>query len=271
MYRIFSKYESRQKLNNTIRFPTMDAINYSRMMACNAMNMHVGMWHGYPQTELDVPRSTTCPCCHKVTADDLIPIMAINNAKKNDNGNFFECDTVSIYRCSSCNNLYAIWSKHIKEETDDYSNDSLYDCKINAEYPFSTNVTTFSSEIQNLSPDFATTYNQSELAENQGLDLICGMGYRKSLEFLIDAFIKHSEHVDTIPERELQKKIQNHLTNTKVKTLAEKATWLGNDAAHIENKHPDRSVSDMKNFIIQIVKWIDFELSVEDAETIEKK
>lgn len=257
-------------MNNTIKFPTMDAINFSRMMACNAMNMNVGMWQSYPQTELDVPRSTTCPCCHRATADDLIPIMAINNAKKNDD-DFLECDTVSVYRCSSCNNLYAIWSKHSKETTDNYSDDISYDCKVSAEYPFSTNVTSFSSEVSNLSPDFVMIYNQSELAENQGLDTICGMGYRKSLEFLIDAFIKHSEHIDTIPERELQKKIQNHLCDTKIKTLAEKATWLGNDATHIENKHPDRTVSDMKNFIMQIVKWIDFELSVEDAETIERK
>lgn len=257
-------------MNNTIEFPTIDAIDFSRMMARNAMNMNIGMWR-YSQTELNVPRSTICPCCHKVTADDLIPIMAINNANKNNDGDFLECDTVSVYRCSSCNSLYAIWSKHSKESTDDYSEDVLYDCIVNAEYPFNTNVTEFSSEISNLSSDFVTIYNQSELAENQGLNTICGMGYRKSLEFLIDDFIKHSEHIDTIPERELQKKIQNHLQDTKIKILAEKATWLGNDATHIENKHPDRTVSDMKNFIMQIVKWIDFELSVEDAETIERR
>ena len=101
----------------------MDAINFSRMIAYNAMDMNVGMWQNYPQTELDVPRSTICPCCHKATADDLIPIMAINNANKNNDGDFLECDTVSVYRCSSCNSLYAIWSKHSKEATDDYSED----------------------------------------------------------------------------------------------------------------------------------------------------
>ena len=97
------------------------------------------------------------------------------------------------------------------------------------------------------------------------------MGYRKALEFLVDAYIKYKEKTDTIPERDLQKKIQNHITNDAMKTLAEKATWLGNDATHIVNKHPERDVSDMKKFIIQMVKWIDYELSVEDADTIEKR
>lgn len=180
-------------MNNTIKFPTMDAINFSRMIAYNAMNMNASMWQNYPQTKLDVSRSTTCPCCHKATADDLIPIMAINNANKNDDGDFLECDTVSVYRCSSCNSLYAIWSKHSKETTDDYSENILYDCIVNAEYPFSTKVTEFSSEINHLSSDFIKIYNQSELAENQRLNTICGMGYRKSLEFLIDAIIKQSK------------------------------------------------------------------------------
>lgn len=260
-------------MNSIVNFPTMDAISYSRMMACNTTNINIGMWYGYPKTELDVPRSTFCPCCHKVMADDVIPIMAVNNAKKDDNNDFAECYVVSVYRCSSCNNLYAIWSHHTKIEKDNYNyqENNQYNCEIKSEYPFSTNKTSFSIKINNLSSDFVEIYNQAELAENNGLDLICGMGYRKSLEFLIDAFIKHSEHTDVISEKDLQKKIQNHLKDTKIKTLAEKATWLGNDATHIENKHPDRNVSDMKNFIIQIIKWIDFELSVEDAETIERR
>ena len=31
-------------MNNAIKFPTMDAINFSRMIAYNAMDMNVGMW-----------------------------------------------------------------------------------------------------------------------------------------------------------------------------------------------------------------------------------
>lgn len=42
-------------MNNTIEFPTIDAIDFSRMMARNAMNMNIGMWR-YSQTELNVPR-----------------------------------------------------------------------------------------------------------------------------------------------------------------------------------------------------------------------
>lgn len=107
-------------MSDTVKFPTMDAISYSRMKACNAADIGLSMWSGYPQTELSVPLSTICPCCNKVMADDVIPIMSINNAKKNDDDDFAKCHVVSVYRCSSCNSLYAIWSYHTKTVEGNY-------------------------------------------------------------------------------------------------------------------------------------------------------
>lgn len=259
-----------------ILYNTMDAISYSRMMGYSMNDYGFHQFQSYQGTELPIPTPTSCPCCHKTLANNLIPVMAINNAVKSDNEDsgedgFAECDVISVYRCSDCNSLFAIWS-HVTALKKEYSNDEpSYSCEIVAEYPFDSAVTSFSDEINNLSSDFVEIYNQTESAEHQNLHRICGMGYRKALEFLVDAYIKYKEKTDTIPERDLQKKIQNHITNDAMKTLAEKATWLGNDATHIVNKHPERDVSDMKKFIIQMVKWIDYELSVEDADTIEKR
>ena len=48
----------------------------------------------------------------------------------------------------------------------------------------------FHGEISELSENFVEIYGQSQVAENQGLNKICGVGYRKALEFLIKDFAK---------------------------------------------------------------------------------
>lgn len=258
-----------------IGFHTMDAVSFSRMMGYSMNDLMFRQYQSYQGTDLPIPIPSSCPCCHKTLAHNLIPVMAINNAIKDDNNEddemFGECDVLAVYRCSDCNKLFAIWSHNKANEKEYRSDEQTYTCEIIAEYPFDSAITSFSNEINDLSPDFVEIYNQAEQAEHQNLHRICGMGYRKALEHLVDAYIKHKENVTTIPERDLSKKIKNHITNDAMQTLAEKAAWLGNDATHIENKHPDRDVTDMKKFITQMVKWIDYELSVEDAKTIEGK
>lgn len=260
-----------------IIYPTMDALSYARLRSVNSgYNLQGYGNFGYQATDIPIPMPTECPCCNKTMASDLTPIIAVNNllpsdSMEDDERNFkvgSECNTTSIYRCTSCNSLFSIWSKHKAEMNE--NQEIEWSCEIQNMYPFDTHVTCFSDEISELSPEFISIYNQSELSEAQNLDKICGMGYRRALEFLVDAYIKHKENANTISERNLQQKIKNHIDNDAVRILAEKATWLGNDAVHTENKHPDRTITDMKNFIMQICKWIDFELSVEDANTIER-
>lgn len=261
-----------------IIYPTMDALSYARLRSINSgYNFQVYGNFGYQSTDIPIPMATECPCCNKTMASDLIPIIAVNNLlPSNSMGNNKEeikigskCSVVSVYRCTSCNSLFSIWSKHTADRNKQYETE--WSCEIENAFPFDMHISKFSDKIMDLSKKFVTAYNQSELAEAQKLDEICGMGYRRALEFLVDAYIKHKERVTIISEKNLQQKIQKHIDNDAVKMLAEKATWLGNDAVHIENKHPDRTVLDMKNFIRQICKWIDFELSVEDANTIERK
>lgn len=59
--------------------------------------------------------------------------------------------------------------------------------------------TQFSQRIISLSSNFVKLYRQSERAELDGLDEICGMGYRKALEFLVKDFAIH-EHPDNTKE-----------------------------------------------------------------------
>ena len=59
--------------------------------------------------------------------------------------------------------------------------------------------------------------------------------------------------------------------NDKIKTLAEKSEWIGNDEAHYVKIQDDRDINDMKKFIDALVYFISMSLIVDDAETMKSK
>jgi len=262
---------------NTVCYPTFDAIDMDRFAAVNAGQ---GCWYnykmGYPLTHLDVPVLAECPCCHKVMATNTEPIISVNNADKHDDTDFQECNAVSVYRCSSCNNLFSVYSHHVLAEPSnldvniyDDDCDAKYSCEV-VSSPATPVLLSFSDDVCSLSSEFVEIYHQSEQAEAAGLFTICGMGYRRSLEFLIDAYARHKNpSVSINGSLALGKKIENYINDNRIKTLAARTAWLGNDATHIVNQHPDRDVADMKKFIKAIVYFIDSDFALSDAESIE--
>lgn len=255
-----------------IEFPTMNADRYSRITssyACPSFGYSMP-WRNYPSTPIKVPYPDTCPCCNKVMANDLSPVMAINNINIGEE-RYEECKVVSVYRCASCNSLFAIWSEHKAIEKDETTLEDLsYTCKILAIFPFEK-VTVFTQNITNLSAEFVSVFNQTEIAEAQNLNDICGMGYRRALEFLVDAYIRKNRPAETIDANlPLSRKIRDYIDNEQIKTLAQKSAWLGNDATHIINKHPDRNIQDIKKFIKAMTTMIEAEFAYEDASTIER-
>lgn len=130
----------------------------------------------------------------------------------------------------------------------------------------------FSPYIVNLSKNFIETYNQSEYAEASELTQIAGMGYRKALEFLVKdyAIHKNPDKINEIEPDFLSHCIKEYIDNPNIQTLAEKSAWLGNDETHYKKERTDRGVSDMKIFINACVGFIEGELAVEDANSIQK-
>ena len=128
----------------------------------------------------------------------------------------------------------------------------------------------FDSAVNQLSPQFVKIYNQALAAENSDLDELAGIGYRKALEFLVKDFCihLHPDHEDEIKAKYLTQCIKEYIDNPQIRTLAEKATWIGNDETHYIRKQEDRDISDMKNFINAMVYFVGMVLIVEDAETI---
>jgi hypothetical protein len=53
--------------------------------------------------------------------------------------------------------------------------------------------------------------------------------------------------------------IKEFVTDTRVRTTAERATWLGNDETHYIRKWEDKDLQDMKRLITLTSYWIQSE------------
>lgn len=130
----------------------------------------------------------------------------------------------------------------------------------------------FDPEIARLSPAFVKIYEEAHAAEKHDLTLICGMGYRKALEFLVKDYLieKHPQESDTIAKEPLSQSIRR-IDNLQIKTLAERSAWLGNDETHYTKKHDGYSYEDIKAFLEAMTAFILYEKTVEKAFLIPRK
>ncbi|QAS52820.1 DUF4145 domain-containing protein [Halobacillus litoralis] len=120
----------------------------------------------------------------------------------------------------------------------------------------------FESDIEELSPLFTNIYNQALKAEADNLDQIAGLGYRKSLEFLIkDYLIKHLEKdEEKTRKKPLSQCLNQDVENDSLKDIANRASWIGNDEAHYTRKWVDKDVTDLKNLIEVTLHFILMEI-----------
>jgi len=119
----------------------------------------------------------------------------------------------------------------------------------------------FTDTIKNISENFVKIYNEAYISEQEGLYEICGVGYRKALEFLIkDYLIKKNEAKKEIIEKTpLGKCIGEYVNDPKIKAAAKRATWLGNDETHYLRRWKDKSLTDLKLMIDLTIHWIEME------------
>ena len=127
---------------------------------------------------------------------------------------------------------------------------------------------TFSDEIEAISPSFVVIYNQAYAAEQMDLMEICGVGYRKALEFLIKdyAILKSPDKKERIEKILLGKVIEEFATDSKIKSVAKRASWLGNDETHYVKRWEGKSIEDLKKLIALTLHWIEAEVLTESIE-----
>lgn len=205
--------------------------------------------------EIELP--TTCPHCSKGIIPKHIGTFHIRSIN-------VKIPTIySNFMCPNCNRIFiAVYFTYITDGV--HHVEKMFPAISNKKIDKKS----FSENISNMSPSFVKIYNESFLAEQQGLSEICGMGYRKALEFLIKDFaIKQNPlNENEIKNKQLSPCINEYIENNKIKTLATASAWLGNDETHYCRKHEDYNVNHLKAFINAIVSYIDSELNVEIAE-----
>jgi len=118
------------------------------------------------------------------------------------------------------------------------------------------------SEAKEISPQFAEIFSQATHAEEYGLDEVAGVGYRKSLEYLIKDYCvaQHPDKEDDIKKRPIAQVIESFVTNENIKQCAKRAIWLGNDETHYVRKWMDKDIKDLKLLIQITVNWIQQEV-----------
>jgi hypothetical protein len=119
----------------------------------------------------------------------------------------------------------------------------------------------FSSTIDTISPAFCKIYNEAFFAEQHGLLEICGVGYRKALEFLIKDYSIKKNEVDSekIKKARLANCIEDYVDDPRIKTVAKRAVWLGNDETHYVKKWEGKNLNDLKKLIELALHWIEME------------
>ncbi|MXN90193.1 DUF4145 domain-containing protein [Flavobacterium sp. Sd200] len=111
-----------------------------------------------------------------------------------------------------------------------------------------------------LESKFIKTYNQSVQAENAGLDEIAGMGYRKSIEYLVKdlATAKFPNDIEKIKGKALAQVLKDYFTGD-IKDILERAVWLGNDHAHYYKIFEQFDLTMLKDLIDYVLAELDKE------------
>lgn len=209
-----------------------------------------------------------CPICHTA----LNPIILHEVVTSYYDADQKKLTVLSL--CPKCQDTFI--AKYILDPDEDYLDSG--ECGFYANFlsaaPFHETEYPFAKKLHEISPKFVEIYNQSYQAEQHGLNEICGMGYRKALEFLIKDFLisKDSANSDSLARKPLVQCIADLSKDyPKLSTVAERAAWLGNDEAHYIRKHTNYDLVTLKSLIEATVFYINLELITDAAIAIERK
>lgn len=123
-------------------------------------------------------------------------------------------------------------------------------------------------KVQILSPAFIQIYTQAVMAEKLKLNELTGMGYRKALEFLIKDYLvsKFPDKEHEIKAKYLVPCIKEYIEDTRIKGMAERAAWLGNDETHYFRKWQDKDLEDLKSLLRLTLHWLHMEFLTQEYE-----
>lgn len=225
-------------------------------MKRNFLVHHLNDGHSSPE---DIMFASSCPCCGITLLPTPLYAVCIDYEDEDDNIIYL------LNYCENCNECFI--SSHPFDPYNDYS------YSFGSSSPAKAVDCSFSSAISELSSNFVKIYKQSYKAEVLGLDAICGMGYRKAIEFLIKDYILYKDPSlkDSVAKLQLMPCIKNYIHDERLVTLACASAWLGNDETHYEKRHPDYDLNNLRIFINAFVTFVDADLAYESAKQLVSK
>ena len=216
--------------------------------------------YGGEQIELDEPE--ICPLCKHALKPETLGSKVYADNQRNK---YYSV----LYLCNHC---YQPFIGHYRLSDNHRTNFPWHSTRVFVE-PNRFVKTTFNAHINDVSPSFVEIYNQALAAESDSLDQIAGIGYRKALEFLIKDYLIHKSPEDeqAIKDAPLGACINKRVSDPRIKAVAERSAWLGNDQTHYIKKFDDYDLEALKRFINTTVYWISMELNTEEALEIEPR
>lgn len=210
------------------------------------MYLKVEGWKEPQEVEIDT-QPDACPICHR-------GIQPISTRLSFITKSGLDIELELVFRCprQDCGRFFI--ARYARSPYDSYgSKVSLSRCE-----PWSLRDFQFDNRIREISPDFAAIYNEAQKGEQMALLLACGPAYRKALEFLVKDYliIHHPAEVETIKSMLLGSCIKKYVANEKIRAVAERAAWLGNDETHYLRKWGTKDLQDLKALITLTVQWI---------------
>lgn len=204
-------------------------------------------------------RVNSCPICH-------VGIKPYAMSSFLNGVNLKSRYLQKIYRCPNCNMIFiALFEQGKGRNSRGGPRDDYFFLRSE---PYRPSEPSFPENIKSISSSFCSIYAQATSAEEQGLSDICGVGYRKALEFLIKDYLinKKAElglDEETIKKTSLGNCIKHHIKDPNVQEMAELATWLGNDETHYYRKWENKDLADLKELIHLTMNTIDSNLIFE--------
>ncbi|WP_416037692.1 hypothetical protein ACL43R_02585 [Lactococcus formosensis] len=195
-----------------------------------------------------------CIHCHRPVSFRVEGFSPLQEHKFNQRYFF-----AGIFLCPNCE----------KYSISEYQSDYQYSGYKIVKYTYQNEVNVnLPLNVEKVSPQFVELYTQSTVAESQGLIDICGVGYRKSAEFLIKdyAIRKSPDKIEEIQKANLGSVINTEFEAfPKIQNLAKATTWIGNDETHYIRKHDDKDLKDLKNFLFACATFITADYEADNA------
>ena len=166
------------------------------------------------ELEVEIPR--ICRHCHQTGEQSFLNATVLQRYSEDEDAEMLDTHFVVFTGCSYCGEV----TQHYGIEHYIYGNCTYTFGKTIPEAK--TDDIQIPENVSSISPDFKEIYNQSLDAEKNELTHLAGMGYRKSIEFLITDFLLAypPEEVEKVwlkdPDTRLSEKI-NCLKNERLK------------------------------------------------------